>query len=117
MRSVFVDRHRLGDAGVYFRTATGDLGIPCVCGAGLGFRIEAADQFERKSGTFLDGKTEDLGEDLGGGHWLKSGSFATAPGTLLQRVTRSWSVVLTSVSVDDGVISTRNTNVKGPIRT
>ena len=61
MRSIFVDGHRLRDAGVHFGTATGDLGIPCVCGAGLGFRVEAADQFECESGTFLVWKTEDLG--------------------------------------------------------
>jgi hypothetical protein len=52
-------------AGVHLRTATGDLGIPCVCGAGFGFGIETADQFERKSGTLLGGKTEDFGEHVG----------------------------------------------------
>jgi len=47
VRSVFIDCHHLRGAGVHLRTATGDLGIPCVCSAGLGFRIETADQFER----------------------------------------------------------------------
>ena len=66
MRSIFVDGHRLRDAGVHLRTAAGDLGIPYLCGAGLGFRIETADQFERESGTLLDGKAEDFGDMLSG---------------------------------------------------
>jgi len=69
VRSIFVDGHRLRDAGVHLRTAAGDLGIPYLCGAGLGFRVETADQFERESGTLLDGKAEDFGEHVGG-HWL-----------------------------------------------
>ena len=36
MRSIFVDGHRLRDAGVHFGTATGDLHIPGFCSAGLG---------------------------------------------------------------------------------
>jgi hypothetical protein len=82
VRSVFVDRHRLRDAGVHLRTATGDLGIPCVCGARLGFRIEAADQFERKSGTLLSGKTEDFGEHVGVGHWLSLAARETVAASL-----------------------------------
>ena len=59
---------RLRDAGVYFGTATGDLQIPRLCSAGLGSYVETADQFERESGTLLNGKTKDLGEHVGGGH-------------------------------------------------
>ena len=68
MRAVFVDGHRVRDAGVHFGTATGDLRIPCFSGAGIGSCVEAADQFQRRSGTLLDRKAEGLGEHVGGGH-------------------------------------------------
>jgi hypothetical protein len=70
VRSVFIDRHRVRDAGINLRTASGDFMIPRVCGAGLGFPIETADQFESKSRTFLGGKPEDYGEHVGAGHWF-----------------------------------------------
>jgi hypothetical protein len=85
--AVFVDCHRFRDAGIHLCTATGDFGIPCVCSAGLGFRIEAADQFERKSGTLFGGKTEDFGEHIGGGHWLSLAASRKRRGSL------SWLVV------------------------
>jgi len=84
MHSVLVDRHRLRDAGVHFGTPTGDLGIPCVNGAGFGSRIEAADQFERKSGTFLGGKTENLGKHVGGGHWLILAASGRGPDSVIR---------------------------------
>src|SRR5438045_2730389 len=59
VRSVFVDCHGLPDAGVHLRTGTGDLGTPCICHPGLGFLIEAPDQFERKWGH--DPRREDGG--------------------------------------------------------
>jgi hypothetical protein len=40
VRSVFVDRHRVRNAGIDLRATTSDLGIPGVRGAGLGLRIE-----------------------------------------------------------------------------
>jgi len=36
-RSVFIDRHRVRDAGVDLRPATHNFRIPGVCSAGLGF--------------------------------------------------------------------------------
>ena len=34
-QAILIDRHRLGDAGIRFGTATGDLGITGVSGAGF----------------------------------------------------------------------------------
>jgi hypothetical protein len=68
VRLIFVDGHCLHDAGVHFGTATGDLQVPCFCRAGLGFCVEAADQFRRESGPLLNRETKDLGEHVGGGH-------------------------------------------------
>jgi hypothetical protein len=81
VRSVFVDGHRLRDAGVHFGTATGDLHIPGFRAAGLGSYVEAADQFERESGTLLGGKTEDLGEHVGGRHRLSLTASRQAAGS------------------------------------
>ena len=41
-----------------------DFGVPCVCGAGLGIRVEAANQLERESGTLFGRETKDLGKPV-----------------------------------------------------
>ena len=58
MRPVFVDAHRVRDAGAHFDAPTGDLHIPCFYGAGIGSCVEAADQFQRQSGTIEPGTTD-----------------------------------------------------------
>jgi hypothetical protein len=68
VRSVFVDRHGIRDTSVDLCTTTGDFGVPGLGRARLGFSIEATDQFERKSGTLLGGKTENFGEHVGRRH-------------------------------------------------
>ena len=70
VRSVFVDGHRLRGASVHFGTSTGDLQIPGFDSTGLASCIEASDQFERESSTFLGGKAEGLGEHVRGEHGL-----------------------------------------------
>src|SRR5438132_320186 len=75
VRAILVERHRIGNAPVDLGTATLDLGVPRLRGAGLRFAVEATDQLVRKARTFLRREAKNVGKNVSRAHAKYSTHF------------------------------------------
>jgi hypothetical protein len=68
VHAILGERHRIGGVTVDLSTATFDLNVPCLRGAGLWFAVQTANQPERQARTLPRGEAKDVCKNVGRTH-------------------------------------------------